>query len=285
MRVGFVGLGQLGAAIARFIVDAGFDTVLYDAQPRALEPFAGTGAVLASGLAEVAVASDLVGVCVVDDAQLREVVAGPGGLLEAPMPSGSTIAVHSTVHPATCVELARRARDAGVGLVDAPMSYGGQGADMTHARVVVVGADDETTFDRCRPVFESFATSLCHAGPVGTGETVKLMNSLLNVVNMGSAAAAIHLGEAVGAPRAPLVRTLLHGSASSQGLRTLQSVSGLIPSADDRRHVWAILRKDVDLALDVARRNGVEVSGLASAAEAGLGALAEAVDAPLIADS
>jgi 3-hydroxyisobutyrate dehydrogenase len=103
-RVGFVGLGSQGAPMARRIVDAGFPTTLWARRPATLEPFADSAAAVAANPAELGAACDVLGVCVVDDTGVDEVLRGPDGAL-ASMGDGSVVIVHSTVHPATCLRL------------------------------------------------------------------------------------------------------------------------------------------------------------------------------------
>ena len=119
-RVGFIGLGSQGGPMARRIIEAGYPVTLWARRPATLEPFADTHAKIAGSPAELAAASDLVCVCVRDDADTEEVVDAVLGGLAA----SGVIAVHSTVHPDTCRRLAERARVAGVRLIDAPVSGG-----------------------------------------------------------------------------------------------------------------------------------------------------------------
>ncbi|WP_280364150.1 NAD(P)-dependent oxidoreductase, partial [Nocardia abscessus] len=127
MRVGFIGLGSQGAPMARRIVEGGYPTTLWARRPAALEPFADTAAVTAASPAALAARSDLVCLCVVGDADVREVVTGDNGVLAGLAP-GSIIAVHSTVHPDTCRELAESAAAQQVAVIDAPVSGGGAAA-------------------------------------------------------------------------------------------------------------------------------------------------------------
>jgi len=108
MRIGFIGLGSQGGPMARRIIEAGHPTTLWARRPEALEPFSDTDAKVAGSPAELAAASDLVCLCVVSDADVVEVVEGEKGVLAGLQP-GSVIAVHSTVHPNTCRELAKKA--------------------------------------------------------------------------------------------------------------------------------------------------------------------------------
>ena len=136
--------------MARRIIEAGYPVTLWARRPATLEPFADTSAKTAGSPAELAAASDLVCVCVRDDADTEEVVdAVLGGL--AP---GGVIAVHSTVHPDTCRRLAERAQAGGVRLIDAPVSGGAPAA--AAGRLLVMVGGDEATVEFGRPVFASY---------------------------------------------------------------------------------------------------------------------------------
>src|ERR1700739_1720855 len=113
MQVGFIGLGSQGGPMARRIVERGYPTTLWARRPATLQPFADTPAKVAESPAELAAASDLVCLCVVGDADIEEITRGEDGLLAAMKPGG-VIAVHSTVHPDTCRELAKQAGAQGV---------------------------------------------------------------------------------------------------------------------------------------------------------------------------
>jgi 3-hydroxyisobutyrate dehydrogenase-like beta-hydroxyacid dehydrogenase len=265
LKVGFIGLGFLGSRVARGIIEDGFDTMLYDVNPEATTQFTESNAFKAASIADVGKACDIVGVCVVNDAQVEDVVAGPDGLLAAPMKPGSAIAIHSTVSPITCRRLEALATQAGVGLVDAALT-GNHGRD---TRIVLVGGDKDV-FKRCIPVFQSFATPerIQLVGPVvGSGEVVKLVNNFLLFANMGSAAAALDLGEQLGVPRPVMEATLTNGSGTSQGIKSL-----LTPSVGAASFV-ALATKDVTLAMEMAASAGIDVSELAEAAQAGLSAM------------
>jgi len=140
LRVGFVGLGDQGGPMARRIADAGFSTTVWARRPATLHPFASTPATIAASPADLGRTSDLVGVCVVNDDDVRAVLLGPDGVL-AGMGPGSIIAIHSTVHPQTCREVADAARATGVSVIDAPVSGGGQVAAAGQLLVLVGGEE------------------------------------------------------------------------------------------------------------------------------------------------
>src|SRR5580704_12157533 len=117
-KIGFIGLGSQGGPMARRIVESGYPLVLWARRAEALAPFADTAAETASSVADLAGRAEHVGVCVVDDAGVEQVC---DELIPA-MGRGGRIAIHSTVHPKTVVELARRAAARGLALIDAPVS-------------------------------------------------------------------------------------------------------------------------------------------------------------------
>ncbi|GGV18874.1 6-phosphogluconate dehydrogenase [Actinomadura cremea] len=247
MRVGFIGLGSQGAPMARRIVEAGVPTTLWARRPGTLEPFAGTAAATAASAAEVGAASDLACVCVVDDAGVEEVIAGPDGLL-AGMRPGSVVAVHSTVHPDTCRDLGEKAAGQGVTLLDAPVSGGGPAA--AEGRLLVMVGGDAETAERARPVFATFGDPVVHLGPIGAGQRAKLINNLLFTANLGVAESAYALARQMDVDPERLALVLAQGSGNSFGanivgrpdftLRTMGELAG------------GLLHKDVGLVADLA---------------------------------
>ena len=263
-RIGFVGLGSLGARLVERLVRSSFEWVrVFDVDRDKLTRFEGR-AELAGSLAEAADGAQIVGVCVQNDAQLRDVVAGDRGLLSLPSAKDLLIAVHSTVHPETCRDLARRAAANGATLIDAAISNGGAGMDVGH-RVVVVGASD-SVFEWCRPYLDSMAEVVEHAGEVGAAEVIKLLNNLLMTANLGLAAETIRLGAQLGVQPDVLVRTLLNGSGTSQGAFTLQK-------SERAAHNEVLLSKDVHLASEVLKAGELGAETLLTAGEIGLHAL------------
>ena len=245
-RVGFIGLGSQGGAMARRIVDEGFPLTLWARRPESVEPFAGTAATVASTPADLGARSDVVGVCVVADADVEDVVLRPDGVL-AGMAPGGVVAVHSTVHPDTCRRLAARAAERGVAVVDAPVSGGGLAAAQRRLLVMAGGEDEHVA--RCRPVFETFADPVIHLGPLGSGQTAKLLNNLVFTAQITLALDTFSFADRLGVDGAALAQVLAHGSGGSRAAAILAATgfdtTGLRGAAE-------LLRKDVDLVLDVA---------------------------------
>ncbi|MGH3968029.1 MAG: NAD(P)-dependent oxidoreductase [Mycobacterium sp.] len=262
MRIGFIGLGSQGGPMARRIIDAGYPMTLWARRPASLEPFADTAAKLAGSPAELAAASDLICLCVVGDADVEEVAEG---LLAGARP-GSIIAVHSTVHPRTCRQLAEKAAAHGISVIDAPVSGGGLAA--AEGRLLVMAGGDADVVQRCRPVFETYADPVVHLGDLGTGQTTKLLNNLLFTANLGTAATALTLGAALGVLPERLTEVISGGSGNSFALGVLDGdTAGLERLAG---LAGALLQKDVRLVADLADTAAVPGGTVLDAADATL---------------
>ncbi len=265
MRVGFIGLGSQGAPMARRIVEGGYDVTLWARRAATLDAFADTAAKTAQSPAELAAASDLVCLCVVGDDDVREVLSGDNGVL-AGLAHGGIVAIHSTVHPDTCRELAQTAAAQGVSLIDAPVSGGGLAAE--EGKLLVMTGGDADAVERCRAVFATYADPIVHLGPLGSGQVTKILNNVLFTANLGAAISALELGESLGIDRNRLSEVLNSGSATSKALGSISVFGGtlerLAPIAG------ALLQKDVRHA-----------ASLADAASAPHGAVFDAADAAL----
>jgi 3-hydroxyisobutyrate dehydrogenase-like beta-hydroxyacid dehydrogenase len=250
--------------MARRIVEAGHPTTLWARRPDTLQKFADTAAKVAESPAELAAASDLVCLCVVGDADVDEVAGGERGLLAAIEP-GSVIAVHSTVHPDTCRELAKKAAARGVSVIDAPVSGGGDAA--AEGRLMVMVGGDADVVERCRPVFETYSDSVVHVGAVGSGQTTKLLNNLLFTANLGTASAALSLATSLGIAPERLTEVVSRSSGNSFALNAMSGIGGL----DSLGAVaGTLLQKDVRLVVDLADQAAARGGAVLDAADAAL---------------
>lgn len=265
MRVGFIGLGSQGAPMARRIVEAGFGTTLWARRPATLLPFEDTPAKRAGSPAELASVSDLVCVCVVDDADVEEVLTGGSGVLSG-LRRGGVVAVHSTVHPDTCRRLADVARTHGVTLIDAPVSGGGPAA--AEGKLVVMAGGEQGTVAYCRPVFETYGDPVVHMGPLGAGQVAKLLNNVLFTAHLATAASTLALGRDLAVDPAALARVISHGSGRSFALDRVTAAGGTL----DRlaAHAGPLLRKDVRLLTDVATSADASTGVVTSTAQEAL---------------
>jgi 3-hydroxyisobutyrate dehydrogenase-like beta-hydroxyacid dehydrogenase len=260
--VGFIGLGQIGKPMARRWLDWPGGLVVCDVNPDALRELVGEGATPAATPAALATQVWLVSVMVRDDAQVRDVVAGPGGLLGTATP-GSVIAIHSTIHAQTAVELAGLAAAQGVLVVDAPVSGGSMGAASGQLAVMVGGSDE--AFAACSEAFARLGDLVVHAGPVGAGTKMKLARNLMHFVAFTAATEAQRLAEAAGLSVAELGNVVRHSDkvTSGPGAIMYRDSAGPIPPDDFwfgvMSHVRALGEKDLALAIELADELGVQV--------------------------
>lgn len=259
--VGFVGLGQMGAPMARRLLDWPGGLVVHDVRAEALLPFLQAGARAASSPREVAESADVISLMVRDDTQVEEVLAGPGGLLETAAP-GTVVAIHSTIAAATATRLAETHGPRGIEIVDAPVSGGAPGAAKGEL-AVMVGATD-AAFERCRDVFALWAGHTMHAGPPGAGTTAKLARNLLHFVSFAAAAEAGRLAEAAGLDLVELGKVVRHSDAVTGGPGAIMLRPTTAPVAPDDgwhpilSHVRDLGHKDLTLAIALGEELDVD---------------------------
>jgi 3-hydroxyisobutyrate dehydrogenase len=270
MRVGFVGLGTIGAHMARNLLDGGFEeVVVYDLRAEPCDALAREGAKVAGDLRELGARADVIGVCVRDDAEVEAVVCGEGGLLEGAA-RGTVLAIHSTVHPRTVQRLGERAADRGVAVIDAQISGGVPGTQSRSLTCMVGG--EQAAVDRARPALETSSSTIFHCGGLGMGAIAKLCNNLLGWLGYTAGTEALLLARAAG-----LDNDVLMDVTRSTGHMTpamAQVNPGRLTAeehADDAEfqrffgHTVALAEKDLAVTLDLARELGVALPASALA--------------------
>lgn len=265
MRVGFIGLGSQGGPMARRIVDAGIGTTLWARRAGTLTAFTDGSADIAHSAESLAAVSDLVSICVVDDAGVEDVLTSENGVLAGIRP-GAVVAIHSTVHPETCKRMAALTVDRGATLIDAPVSGGGGAA--TEGRLLVVVGGDAHDVDRVRPVFETFGDPVLHVGPLGAGQTAKLINNLLFTANLATASSALELARSLRIDPTALSELIAHGSGHSQAFAVLAGL-GFTPEPMAAT-AGPLLRKDVNIVAGMAKDASAPLGALSAAAESAL---------------
>jgi 3-hydroxyisobutyrate dehydrogenase-like beta-hydroxyacid dehydrogenase len=244
MRVGVIGVGNLGDGIARSLLRAGHPVAFVDPHPDAGAGLAELGGRRCAGVAALAADADVLLAVVVHDEQLREVVAAVAGAARP----GLTLVVHSTVAPATVQEVAGHLEPLGVTVVDAPVS-GGPDKAQAGTLTIMVGASEEAV-ERCRPLLEAIGNEVFHLGPVGTGSAAKLANQLMLYGCWLFAGQALELAQASGIDEATMLRVARTATADSWALRNWERLGG---------HFEELIGKDVRLFLQTAERVGADV--------------------------
>lgn len=259
MRVGFVGLGNIGKPMALRLADSPAGLWVYDVAPAPVADLAAAGATVSASVAELAGAVDLVCVMVRDDDQVRDVL---DQVLAAAHP-GLIVAIHSTVAPETPAALAALARPHGVEVVDAPVSGGAMGAADGSLAILVGGSAE--AFTACADPFARLGTLVVHAGPVGAGTQMKLARNLMHFVAFTAATEAQRLAEAAGLDLVELGRVVRHTDAITGGPGAImhRATAAAIPEDDFwfgvLDHVRALGEKDLRFATGLAAELGVDV--------------------------
>ncbi|MCK0176593.1 NAD(P)-dependent oxidoreductase [Mycolicibacterium sp. F2034L] len=262
-RVGFVGAGRMGAPMVRRLVEHGHDVTVLGRSDETRSAAAQLGSTPAASVVEAATSADVVVVCVFTDDQVRQVCLEDG--LIAAMRPGAVLVIHTTGSPDTARSLAATAAGGDVAVLDAPVSGGPH--DIAAGALTVFAGGDEDAVARVRPVLESYTAPLLHVGPLGAGQSVKLVNNALFAAQIGALREAVRLGAELGVAEGDLLAALPHGSAASRVL-TLVGSRGSVTEFVDM--AGAFVGKDVDVVRRIASAAGADLGLLDGLVDAGV---------------
>ena len=194
-RIGFIGLGSMGKAMATNISKAGFSLTVYDIRKEPLAEMEKIGVKVAKSAKELGQQCDTIVVMVLNYPQIKEVVFPPGGVLGG-MKNGSTLIVTSTISPLEIMEVEKMASQQGVTVVDSAVS-GGHERAVEGTLVLMVGAG-EKAFKENKPLLKAMGKHIYYTGGVGKGQTVKMINQLLVGAYQVAAAEALVMAKKLG---------------------------------------------------------------------------------------
>jgi 3-hydroxyisobutyrate dehydrogenase-like beta-hydroxyacid dehydrogenase len=273
-RIGIVGVGLLGSAVATRLLQHGFAVTGYDTRPTQLEALRPQGLRAATSVAEVATAAAAVFTILPTLDSVEAVVCGPGGLVETA--ARQTILIQmSTISPELTQRLHTAAAAAGLDFLDAPIS--GTSAMVAHGDCTILVGGDPVLVQRCRPIFDAIAQQTVHLGAVGLAALAKLVTNLLVALNTAALAEALVLATKGGLDPVTLLAAMQNSAAGSRML----DVRGPLMVAGDflPQMKLELFLKDLRLMLEEGRRLGVPLPLIstaqqlyAAAAEAGAGA-------------
>ncbi len=264
-RVGFVGIGIMGEAMVRRLLDRGRGPVtVWNLEPERLDTVVQHGAVAAPSPAAVAADSDITFLCVLHTQAVESVVFGPRGIATSEKQAGKLLVDCSTADPGATREMAARLRrETGMGWVDAPVS-GGPHAARTGSLTVMAGGE-EADVARARPVLDDLAQNVTRMGPVGAGQTTKVINQAIVGTGFVLMAEALALAEAAGIDAAALPGCLRGGFADSELLRRIY-VQMLRRDFDPPASYARQLLKDMKAVKAFAHDAGTDLPLVAAAA-------------------
>ncbi|HWM75137.1 MAG TPA: NAD(P)-dependent oxidoreductase [Nocardioides sp.] len=252
MRVGFVGLGNIGKPMALRLA-SDFDLRVHDVVPEPIAELVEAGATAAGSVSEVADV-DVLCVMVRDDEQVHAVASEVLASGASPV-----LVVHSTVAPSTPTEL----EALGLRMLDAPVSGGPMGAADGTLAIMVGGPD--STYAVAEPVLARVGTKVVHAGPLGAGTRMKLARNLIHFVAFTAVTEAQQLAEAAGLDLGALGQVVRHTDAITGGPGAIMHRDTTAPLAEDDPwhgifdHVRTLGEKDLSFAIELAATLGVDV--------------------------
>lgn len=258
-RIGFIGLGIMGRGMVANLLKAGHPVRVWNRTASRMDPLVQAGAEAGRDPADVASGSEIVITCVSDTPDVEEVILGERGVISGARP-GSLVVDMSTISPSVTREVAERLDEEGLAMLDAPISGGSEGAANGTLSIMVGGAEDQV--ERAMPAFRAMGKTITHVGPIGAGQTVKLVNQIVVVVNMLAVGEGLLFAEAAGVDLAKTLDAITGGAAGSW---MLQNRGPQVIERDWRPGFMIDLQqKDLRLALDAADEMGVPLLGTAT---------------------
>ena len=258
LRVGFIGLGIMGSAMAMNIYKKGFPLIVYNRTRSKAEPFAKLGVPVANSPREVAEKSDVVIDMVTDAPDVEEVLFGRDGVVYGAHP-GLIVIDMSTNSPEYARYFAKRLAEYGIEFLDAPVTGGDVGARQGTLTIMVGGKRE--IFERVRPVLEAMGKTIIYAGDVGNGQMLKLLNQIVVGIDMLAVAEAMALAKKAGIDMDKLFTVLSTGAANSF---TVQYYMPKMMKGDYEPGFRAAhLKKDLRYALETANKLGAPLPGTA----------------------
>lgn len=252
MRIGFIGIGNMGSELARHLLAAGHTLITYARGAGSRERANGLGLSPVRTPAEVAAASEVVFTIVTAGKDVEAIVLGPEGLVHGARP-GLIHVDMSTISPSITRQLAEQLRARDIAMLDAPVS-GGVAAAKTASLTIFVGGE-AAVFECVRPLLEQLGKAIFHMGPSGTGQVTKLANQICQLANLQGTAEALLFARAQGADAGRVREAVMTGYGASRMLDVLGKkmverdfVAGIVA---------ALHHKDIGVALDIAHEAGL----------------------------
>jgi 3-hydroxyisobutyrate dehydrogenase len=274
-RVGFIGLGTMGAAMAANLARAGFGVTAWNRTPDRAPELDGLGVERAATPADVARAVETLVICVSDTPDVAAVLLGPDGVAAGARP-GTLVIDCSTISPAATRGFASELAKRDIALVDAPVSGGSEGAQKATLTIFVGG--EAADVERARPILAALGKTITHVGPIGSGQAVKAVNQVILAGTYLGVAEGIVLAMKAGLDVDQVVGALGGGAAQSWVLAN--RAGRMIANDYPLGFKVALHRKDLGIALELAEELGADlpVSALAAGLETELIAAGHADD-------
>ncbi len=252
-KVGFIGLGIMGKPMAKNLMEAGYDLVLYNRTLEKAEELAEDGAAeVSANPREVAENSDIVVTMLPDSPDVRNVVAGKDGVLEG-IKEGVLLVDMSTISPVVTEELAAAVKEKGASMLDAPVSGGDVGAIEGTLSIMVGGSEED--FERAKPLFDVMGKTVNHVGPTGAGQVTKAANQVVVALTIEAVSEALVLGSKGGVRPEKILDVLSGGLAGNKVMEVKREK--FLSHEFDPGFRSELHHKDLGIALAAGREYGV----------------------------
>jgi 2-hydroxy-3-oxopropionate reductase len=261
-RVGFVGLGVMGAPMARHVLSVGFPLTVHSRSAPPVEALVADGASWASKAADVARVSDVIVTMLPDTPDVELVLLGADGVGDGAA-EGSLVIDMSTIDPIATRSIAEQLGQIGVSMLDAPVSGGQVGAEAGTLSIMVGGPDD--AFERALPLFEAMGSTIVHVGAAGAGQVAKAANQLVIASAVEAVGEAFVLAVKAGVDPAKVREALLGGFAGSRVLEL--HGQRMLDGAFEPGFRSALMAKDGRIVVGAADRLGAPIPGFRAVAE------------------
>jgi 2-hydroxy-3-oxopropionate reductase len=251
-KVGFIGLGIMGKPMARNLVEAGYELLVHNRSRGPVDELAAEGAEAAGRPREVAENSDIMITMLPDSPQVREVVAGEGGVLEG-IGEGALLIDMSTISPVVTEELSAAVQEKSASMLDAPVSGGDVGAIEGTLSIMVGG--EEGDFQRAKPLFDVMGKTVTHVGPTGAGQVTKAANQIVVALTIEAVSEALVLGSKGGVAPEKILDVLGGGLAGNKVMEVKREK--FLSHTFDPGFRSELHHKDLGIALSAGREYGV----------------------------
>ncbi len=258
-RIGFIGLGVMGASMASLLLGGGYELTVFNRTKEKAELLLAKGAKWAETPAEVAASSEVVITIVGYPKDVEDVYLGPNGILETK--KGGYVVDMTTSSPILAKRIFKEAKAKGIAALDAPVSGGDIGA--RNGQLVIMVGGDREAFNELKPLFELMGRTIRYFGAAGAGQYTKMVNQIAIASGMVGVAEAVAFAKKAGLDVTEVIETISGGAAASWTLSNLapRMVRGDTAPGFFIKHII----KDMKIALECAEEMHLELPGLALA--------------------
>ena len=251
-NIGFIGLGTMGAPMAKQILKKGFSLFVYDICHEAMEPLLEAGAKKAKSIRDIAETCNIIITMLPDTPDVKKVLLGEDSVIEYAK-KGTTVIDMSTISPSVTEEIAEKLEKKGINMLDAPVSGGPKMAEEGNLSIMVGGQKE--VFEKCLPILECMGKTIVYMGPHGSGQIVKLCNQIICVLNIQAICEALSLARSKNIDLPKVIEALKGGAAGSW---MMENMAPRIIKGDASAGFKIRLQvKDIRLALELAEKEKV----------------------------